>query len=131
MAKMIHSMIRVRDEERSRAYYRDAFGLELAERAEFESFVLIYLSNAEIGFELELTINKEEAGAYDLGNGYGHLAFSVGDIEAEHARLTDLGFSPTDIKSLKHGGETFATFFFVEDPDGYKIEILKRAGRFL
>lgn len=131
MAKMIHSMIRVTDEARSRSFYRDAFGLELADRYEFDGFVLIYLANPETAFELELTVNKGQSETYDLGNGYGHLAVSVENIEAEHERLTGLGFTSTDIKSLVHDGETLATFFFVSDPDGYKIEILKRAGRYL
>ena len=89
MAKMIHTMIRVRDEDRSRAFYKDAFGLELAERLDFESFTLIYLSNPETEFELELTVNKGQAEPYDLGNGYGHLAVLVDDADALHARLTD------------------------------------------
>ncbi|HHY01296.1 MAG TPA: lactoylglutathione lyase, partial [Paracoccus sp.] len=58
MAKMIHSMIRVLDEARSVAFYGAAFGLKVAERLDFDSFTLVYLANAETGFELELTINK-------------------------------------------------------------------------
>jgi lactoylglutathione lyase len=131
MAKMIHSMIRVIDEDRSRAFYEKALGLELANRYEFDGFTLIYLSNPETAFELELTVNKGHSENYDLGNGYGHLAVSVENIEAEHARLADLGLSPTDTKSLSHNGDTLATYFFVTDPDGYKIEFLKRAGRYL
>ena len=79
MAKMIHSMIRVRDEARSLAFY-ELFGLSIAERLEFESFSLIYLSNPASGFELELTVNKGDK-SYDLGDGYGHLAFLEDDLE--------------------------------------------------
>lgn len=57
MAKMIHSMIRVLDEARSVDFYNKAFGLEVADRIAFETFTLIYLRNAETGFELELTVN--------------------------------------------------------------------------
>ncbi len=53
MAKLIHSMVRVLEEKRSVEFYKQAFGLEIAERAEFENFTLIYLSNAEGDFELE------------------------------------------------------------------------------
>lgn len=130
MSKAIHSMIRVRDKDRSLAFYGKAFGLEVADIIEFDSFTLIYLSNGEAEFELELTVNHGQTEPYDLGNGYGHLAFSVGDIHAEQRRLRDLGLSPGAVKSLEHGGTALATFFFIEDPDGYKIEVLQRAGRY-
>ena len=131
MAKAIHSMIRVLERERSVDFYRRAFGLEVADVFDFETFTLIYLSNEETEFEVELTVNKGQETPYDLGNGYGHIAFTVDNIEAEHERLSSLGFSPGDIKSLDHEGKKLATFFFLEDPDGYKIEILQRAGRYL
>jgi lactoylglutathione lyase len=130
MAKAIHSMIRVLDQDRSLDFYQKAFGLGLADTFDFETFTLIYLSNEESEFELELTVNKEQETAYNLGNGYGHIAFSVENIEAEHERLSALGFQPGDIKSLDHNGQKLATFFFLEDPDGYKIEVLHRAGRY-
>lgn len=131
MAKAIHSMIRVFDKERSLDFYQKAFGLGLADIFDFEAFTLIYLSNEESVFELELTVNKSQGEPYDLGDGYGHIAFSVEDIEAEHERLSSLGFMPGNIKSLDHQGENLATFFFLEDPDGYKIEVLKRFGRYI
>lgn len=130
MAKMIHSMIRVRDEDRSLAFYKEAFGLEVAGRYPFDGFTLIYLDNEETGFELELTVNGSQTEDYDLGNGYGHLAFSVEDVDQEHARMKDLGLSVTDLKDFPFEGKPFARFFFVTDPDGYKIEVLKRFGRF-
>lgn len=130
MAKAIHSMVRVTDKKRSLDFYEKAFGLGVANIYDFENFTLIYLSNAESEFELELTVNKGQQEPYDLGNGYGHIAFTVADIEAEHQRLASLGFSPGDIKSLDHQGQKLATLFFLEDPDGYKIEILLRAGRY-
>ncbi|MAQ47202.1 lactoylglutathione lyase [Roseovarius sp. 22II1-1F6A] len=131
MAKMIHTMIRVRDEDRSRAFYKDAFGLELAERLDFESFTLIYLSNPETEFELELTVNKGQAEPYDLGNGYGHLAVLVDDADALHARLTEAGYAPRKLVDFApDGGPLVARFFFVADPDGYQIEVIQRGGRF-
>jgi lactoylglutathione lyase len=131
MAKAIHSMIRVLDEERSVDFYRRAFGLEVAERLEFDSFTLIYLSNDETGFELELTVNKGRTEPYALGDGYGHLAFSVADVDAEHARLMDLGFAPRKLVDFAPGGQVIARFFFIGDPDGYQIEVLQRGGRYL
>lgn len=131
MAKMIHSMIRVLDEARSVAFYGAAFGLKVAERLDFDSFTLVYLANAESGFELELTINKGREEPYDLGNGYGHLAISVEDVDAEHARLTALGLNPRKLVDFAPGGTVLARFFFIQDPDGYEIEVLRRGGRYL
>lgn len=131
MAKMIHSMIRVLDEDRSVDFYNKAFGLEVADRLDFESFTLVYLSNKETGFELELTINKGRAEPYDRGDGYGHLAVSVEDLDAEHKRLGDLGLSPRKLVEFAPGGEVIARFFFIQDPDGYEIEVLQRGGRYL
>lgn len=131
MAKAIHSMIRVLDEARSLAFYEAAFGLTVAERLDFETFTLVYLSNAETGFELELTVNKDRVEPYALGDGYGHLAVSVADLAAEHARMEAAGLAPRKIVEFAPGGEVIARFFFVADPDGYQIEVLQRGGRYL
>ncbi|WP_262031242.1 VOC family protein [Microvirga sp. Mcv34] len=130
MAKAIHSMIRVLDEQRSLAFYEKAFGLAVAERLAFEGFTLVYLSNGDSEFELELTINHDRTEPYAIGDGYGHLAFSVDDLEAEHARFDSLGLSSTPLRELKLEGKPPARFFFVQDPDGYKIEVLQRGGRY-
>ncbi|KAA0697981.1 lactoylglutathione lyase [Neorhizobium sp. P12A] len=131
MAKMIHSMIRVLDERRSVDFYRQAIGLSVAERVDFDSFTLLYLSNPDTGFELELTVNKGRTEPYGLGDGYGHLAVSVDDIEGEHKRFVSLGFAVGKIVDFQHNGEPLARFFFVTDPDGYKIEVIQRGGRYL
>ena len=130
MAKAIHSMIRVLEEARSVAFYDLAFGLKVADRLDFDSFTLIYLSNAESGFELELTVNKGRTEPYDLGNGYGHFAVSVDDVAAEHARLIEAGLAPRNVVDFRNGDVTVAKFFFIADPDGYQIEVIQRGGRF-
>lgn len=130
MAKQIHSMIRVLDEDRSVKFYDTAFGLKVADRLDFPDFTLIYLSNPETEFELELTVNKGQTEPYDLGNGYGHLAVSVSDLDAEHARFEAEGLNPRKLVSFAPAGEVIARFFFVADPDGYQIEVLERGGRF-
>ena len=130
MAKAIHSMIRVSDEAVSIAFYQKAFSLSVADRLDFETFTLIYLSNAEAEFELELTINKGQQEPYQLGNGYGHLAVSVDNIEAEHARFEKEGLNPRKLVEFEKDGARLAKFFFVQDPDGYEIEVLQRHGRF-
>lgn len=130
MAKAIHSMIRVLDEARSVAFYKRAFGLEIADRLDFSDFTLIYLSNPETEFEVELTVNKGRTEPYDLGDGYGHLAVSVPDLDAEHARFEAEGLAPRKLVEFKPDGKFVARFFFVADPDGYQIEVLERRGRF-
>lgn len=130
MAKMIHSMIRVLDEARSTDFYKTVLGLEVVDRYPFDGFTLIYLANAETGFELELTVNEGQNEAYDLGNGYGHLAVSVDDVASEHARLSALGLPVGKLVTMERDGSAFARFFFITDPDGYKIEVLERFGRF-
>lgn len=133
MAKMIHSMLRVLDEARSVAFYQIALGLKPVDKVVFDSFTLIYLANAEQTFELELTINHGRTEPYDLGNGYGHLAVSVENAAAEHARLHKEGLILTPVKTLENNGRVIGTFFFLTDPDGYKIEVLQRGapGRFV
>jgi lactoylglutathione lyase len=131
MAKAIHAMIRVLDEARSLAFYDTAFGLKIADRLDFDSFTLVYLSNPESTFELELTINKGRTEPYTLGDGYGHLAVSVPDVAAEHARLTAAGLAPRKLVDFAPAGTVIARFFFIADPDGYQIEVLQRGGRYL
>jgi lactoylglutathione lyase len=130
MAKAIHSMIRVLDEDRSVDFYSKAFGLKVADRFPFDGFTLVYLRNSESDFEVELTINHDRAEPYDLGNGYGHIAFAVDDLDAEHRRFESLGLMPNPIKEFMRDGALLAKFFFVQDPDGYKIEVIQRYGRY-
>ena len=124
MTKLIHSMIRVRDLDRSVRFYREALELEVRDHFPFDGFSLTYLANDQSGFELELTHNHGQAEPYSHGNGYGHLAVTVEDIEAAHQRLTALG------KAMHHEGTLLARLFFLTDPDGYQIEFIERAGRF-
>lgn len=130
MAKAVHSMIRVLEEARSVAFYDQAFCLKVADRLDFESFTLIYLSNAESSFELELTVNKGRTEPYNLGDGYGHFAVTVADVEAEHARLSAAGLAPRKLVDFRNGDVPVAKFFFIADPDGYQIEVIQRGGRF-
>lgn len=129
MARPIHQMIRVRDEAASCAFYKQAFGLRVAERLAFDDFVLVYLRGDDGPFEVELTINNDQDGPYDLGSGYGHLAVSVDDLDAERARMDAAGIDAEPIKELRNGAFT-ARYFFVTDPDGYAIEVIERGGRF-
>jgi lactoylglutathione lyase len=130
MAKAVHSMIRVLDEARSVGFYRAALGLEVEDRMDFDDFTLVYLKNREADFEIELTVNKGRSEPYALGDGYGHVAVVVDDLDAEHARFAAAGFAPRRIVEFNRDGGLMARFFFVADPDGYQIEVLQRHGRF-
>ena len=130
MAKAIHSMIRVLDERKSVDFYNRAFGLDVADRFGFDGFTLIYLRNAENDFEIELTVNHDQEQQYTHGDGYGHIAVCVDDLDAEHSRIEGLGYAPTAIKEFYRDGALMARFFFLTDPDGYKIEVLMRHGRY-
>ncbi len=130
MAKAIHTMIRVIDLDRSIDFYQKAFGLGVADHFDFDGFALVYLRNDENDFEIELTLNKDQTEPYTHGSGYGHVAVCVDDAKSEHVRFEQLGFEPNDVKEFNRDGELMARFFFVQDPDGYKIEILERHGRY-
>jgi lactoylglutathione lyase len=130
MAKPIHMMIRVIDEAKSVDFYDRAFGLKVKDRFDFDGFTLVYLKNDENDFEVELTINHGRSEPYVQGTGYGHLAVSTDDLEREHKRASDTGFNPTPVKEFFRDGKLLAKFFFLQDPDGYKIEVLQRHGRY-
>jgi len=131
LAKIIHSMIRVHDLDRSLQFYKDALGLSPSHRLDFPDFSLVYLRNDENDFEIELTWNKGREPAYTHGDGYGHVAVAVTDLASEHARMAGLGIDPTAMKEFKRGDDMLARFFFIQDPDGYKIEVLERAGHYV
>ena len=97
---------------------------------EFPTFTLLYLREPESGYEIELTWNKGQAEPYTHGSAYGHMAFCVEDLEAHRARLQGLGYAVGDLKDLVAPSGA-ARFFFVTDPDGYKIEVLQRAGHYV
>lgn len=130
MRKLAHSMIRVIDEDRSVDFYRRAFGLEIVNRIEFAEFTLVYLAQELDGFELELTINKGRTEPYNLGDGYGHFAVVVDNLQAEYERFTAEGFTVGKLVDFKNGNVPVARFFFATDPDGYKIEVIQKGGRF-
>lgn len=131
MTKLIHCMIRVFDLDRSLAFYADAFGMAESHRLEFPTFDLVYLRDPASGFEIELTFNKDQTAPYTHGSGYGHVAFCVENLDAFRLMLIGLGLEPGEIKSLSTSAVVAARFFFVSDPDGYKIEVLERAGHYV
>jgi len=122
-------MIRVLDEAVSVQFYRTTFGLEVVDRLDFKSFTLIYMALPTSSLELELTINKGRDEPYNLGDGYGHLAVVVDDLEAAHATAANANSEPGDIVDFRPDGQRVAKFFFIKDPDGYQIEVIEKGGR--
>ncbi|MQS10624.1 lactoylglutathione lyase, partial [Streptomyces sp. IF17] len=92
MAKLIHTMIRVRDLDASLKFYREVLDLTPSHTLDFPDFGLVYLRNAENDVELELTLNKGRQEPYTHGDGYGHVAVVVDDVATKHAELLRAGY---------------------------------------
>ncbi|MGH1432609.1 MAG: VOC family protein [Neptuniibacter sp.] len=130
MAKVIHSMFRVLDLDKSINFYEKALDMVVADRISFSEFTLVYMRNDEADFEIELTHNHDNQEPYTHGSGYGHIAVSVSDLEESHSKLAGMQYEPKPIKSLKTHDDCEIRFFFVTDPDGYQVEFIERSGRF-
>jgi len=123
--RLLHTMIRVNDLEESIIFYCDLLGMKLLRKKDFPSG---RFTNAFVGFGseseesvVELTYNWDTH-QYDLGNGFGHLAVGVDDIYQTCEALRSKGGKVVrEPGPMKHGGSEIA---FVEDPNGYKIELI-------
>lgn len=123
-------MIRVLDLQKSKSFYQDIFDLKETYCLDYPEFKLLYLRNKHSDFEIELTFNKNRTVPYELGDGYGHIAFVVNDLDAIHKKINALGVNTGVINNFKDKDVLIARFFFISDPDGYKIEILQRNGHY-
>ena len=120
---MVHTCYRVKDLQASINFYTKAFDFTERRRRDFPEykFTLVYLNLPEDGYDLELTYNYGHD-AYELGNGYGHIAIAVSDLEATHKAQKEAGFTVTDLKGLPG---TPPMYYFITDPDGYKVEVVR------
>ncbi len=128
--RMLHTMLRVGDLERSLAFYCDVLGMRLLRRKDYPSgrFTLAFVGYGEEHEHtvIELTHNWDTP-AYDHGNAFGHVALGVEDIYAACETLRAKGATVTrEPGPMKHGGSHIA---FIQDPDGYKIELIQLRGR--
>lgn len=123
-------MIRVLDLQKSQSFYQNIFDLKETYRLDYPEFTLLYLQGKHSDIELELTFNKNRTTPYELGDGYGHLAFAVDDLDAIHRKINNLGVEVGKIIEFKNEETLIAKFFFISDPDGYKIEVLQRHGHY-
>ena len=125
--RILHTMLRVGDIDASVAFYTNVLGMHEIRRKEypegrFTNVFVGYQPESE-GAVLELTYNWDQSG-YELGTGYGHVALAVDDVYAACERIRERGGKITrEPGPMKHGSTVLA---FVEDPDGYKIELLGR-----
>ena len=124
--RMLHTMLRVGDLEKSLRFYCDVLGMRLLRRKDYPSgrFTLAFVGygDEETNTVIELTHNWD-TDHYDLGTGYGHVALGVEDIYDACQRLRDKGAKIVrEPGPMKHGGSVIA---FIEDPNGYKIELIQ------
>ena len=125
--RILHTMIRVGNLDRSLAFYTEILGMRLLRRQDYPEgrFTLAFVGYSEEseGAVIELTHNWDTS-SYELGNGFGHIALAVEDAYAACALIKGKGGKVTrDAGPMKHGTTVIA---FVEDPDGYKIELIQR-----
>jgi lactoylglutathione lyase len=130
MTTFLHTMVRITDPEKSRAFY-EALGLEfrresdIVRNGETEATLYFYgVPGEEV--ELELTFNHDGS-TYDVGTGYGHVAYAVDDLEQTLAALKEQGIeAEREPYRVREGGSLLC---FVRDPDEYRIELIDRSGR--
>lgn len=125
--RVLHTMIRVGDLERSLRFYSDVLGMKQLRRKDYPDgkFTLAFVGYGPETEQaaIELTYNWDTH-EYNLGNGYGHVALEVDDVYAACAEIKKRGGKVTrEAGPMKHGSTVIA---FVEDPDGYKIELIQK-----
>ena len=125
--RILHTMLRVGDLEKSIAFYTDVLGMKVLRRKDYPEgkFTLAFVGYQDEaqGAVLELTHNWDTK-QYDLGNGYGHIAIEVDDAYKACEEVKKRGGKVTrEAGPMKHGATVIA---FVEDPDGYKIEFIQK-----
>lgn len=123
--KMLHTCIRVMDLEKSLKFYKEGLGLIETRRKDFpkNKFTLVYLSNEIGGYEVELTYNYDTEKPYEIGNGFSHIAIGIEELEKMREKHIALGYDVTNLKGLP--GEK-PGYYFVTDPDGYQVEVIRK-----
>ena len=130
MATFLHTMVRITDPERSRAFY-EALGfrferdMDIVRNGELEA-TNYFFGIGDQDAVLELTYNHDGR-TYDLGTGYGHIALAVDDMAQSLGQLKEQGIEPErEPYRVREGGSLIC---FVRDPDGYRIELIDRSGK--
>jgi len=129
MARYLHTMYRITDPEKSRAFY-EALAMKFRRDMDIVRNGELEATNYFFGVpgqeeELELTFNHDGR-SYDLGTGYGHIALAVDDLDETLAQLKEQGIEPErEPYRVREGGSRIC---FVKDPDGYRIELIDKSG---
>lgn len=125
--ELIHTMLRILDEQRSLRFYT-ALGFEERGRKRVggDTATIIFMGLPGDGDRLELTLNDGRTEPYELGEAYGHVALTVEDMDAELARLAEHGIEPERPPYEAYPGGS--RICFLRDPDGYRIELIERRG---
>jgi len=128
MSRFLHTMIRVKDLDKSVAFYTKLLGMKELRRNEVPAgkYTLAFVGYEDeaSGAVIELTYNWDQATPYEIGSGFGHLAVGVPDVAAACEAVRSGGGKVTrEAGPVKHGTTIIA---FVEDPDGYKTELIQR-----
>ena len=123
--KLLHTMIRVKNAEESVNFYTKLLNMTVDKRKRLDDCELVFLNDEDGHNQLELTFNDETPkNGYDLGNGFGHLAFSVKSLDEFTEKLHSLGYEylyePFDLNGK---GTRIA---FIQDPDGYEVELIEK-----
>jgi len=126
--RYLHTMIRVRDLDASLKFYTEQLGMKVLRKRDYPTgkFTLAFVGYGDEADNtvLELTHNWEQAEPYNLGSAFGHLALGVPDVYKTCDRLAAAGIKiPRPAGPMAHGGSVIA---FIEDPDGYRIELVQR-----
>ncbi|MFO7793803.1 MAG: VOC family protein [Candidatus Nanohaloarchaea archaeon] len=123
--KLAHTMLRTGSPDEMIEFYREAFGFELREKKEMETFTLYFLKSEDQTAEIELTYNHGEDDRYEKGEGFGHIAIHT-DEDQDLQEAYD--------EAVNAGGEDYrppeecpGNYGFVKDPEGYEVEILARS----
>jgi lactoylglutathione lyase len=130
VTRYLHTMVRITDPAKSRAFY-EALGLEFRREMDIvrngeKEATNYFMAVPGEDVELELTFNHDGR-AYDLGTGYGHVAYAVDDMGETLTRLKEQGIEPErEPYRVREGGSLIC---FVRDPDDYRIELIDRSGR--
>ncbi|MBF4694422.1 lactoylglutathione lyase [Fusibacter ferrireducens] len=122
--KMLHTCIRVMDLDKSLKFYQEALGLVERTRKDFpeDEFTLVFLTDEDRNYEIELTYNYNPEKPYTIGNGFSHFAVSVENLEQSRERHIEMGYKVTKLMGLPGNPPRF---YFVTDPDGYDIEVIR------
>lgn len=123
MSELIHTCYRVFEVERSVTFYEQLGMKELRRMPIGDEAINVFMGFEGDGPRLELTFNFDQKEPYEIGTGYGHIAFTVDDMEDSLERLATLGIEPERPPyTVREGGSLLC---FVRDPDGYRIELIE------